>query len=88
MPGEHDLCRFCGARIVWWLTTSGARMPVDREPDRLRGNLVLADVAGVTRVVVLSKAALEQTRRLGVELYVPHAADKSCSGNSRKRRAA
>lgn len=86
MAGEHDLCRFCGARILWQLTTSGARMPVDREPDRRRGNLVLADVAGVTRVVVLSKAALEQTRHLGVDLYVPHAADPSCPGNKRQRR--
>lgn len=86
MAGEHDLCRFCGARIVWQLTTSGARMPVDREPDRTRGNLIVADVGGVTRVVVLSKDALTQARRMGAELFVPHAADASCPGNRRRRR--
>lgn len=35
-------CRSCGAEIIWCVTESGKRIPVDRAPSKI-GNLELVD---------------------------------------------
>lgn len=40
MPEPSSKCRSCGAPIIWALTDSGRRMPVDENTDG-RGNLML-----------------------------------------------
>lgn len=34
------ICRSCGAQIIWAVTASGSKMPVDAEPVE-NGNLIL-----------------------------------------------
>lgn len=45
-------CRSCGAEIIWALTDSGKRMPVDAEPVE-GGNLRLIPDGDVVRVEVV-----------------------------------
>lgn len=40
--GSRSVCRSCGAPVIWTLTASGKRMPVDAEP-RADGTYVLAE---------------------------------------------
>lgn len=46
-------CRSCGAEIVWALTNTGRRMPVDATPSTI-GNLALDYVDGEAHVAVVS----------------------------------
>lgn len=34
-------CRSCGASIVWAITERGKRIPLDAEPNAVKGNMVL-----------------------------------------------
>lgn len=45
-------CRSCGAEILWAVTTSGKRMPVDATPEPY-GNVQLETVDGVLRASVV-----------------------------------
>jgi len=45
-------CRSCGATIVWAITDSGKRMPVDAEPDPA-GNLSIWESGEGWRVTVV-----------------------------------
>lgn len=75
-------CGSCHAQIVWAITPAGARAPIDRQPNREKGNVLLlqpaalqADGEHVLLAVVLSKDALKlaQERNVhGVSLYTNH----------------
>lgn len=61
-------CRGCGREILWAKTVRGRPMPLDPEPDPLRGRIALHhDQATVLRGHDLATAQLQ-----GDELYVPH----------------
>jgi hypothetical protein len=34
-------CRSCGAAIIWAITARGVRMPLDAEPNPVKGNQVI-----------------------------------------------
>lgn len=63
-----EFCRSCKAQVVWTVTPAGARAPIDAEPDRERGNVLLlrSDVIdGGVLSVVLSGLALSHARPSG-----------------------
>jgi hypothetical protein len=68
-------CRSCGKPIVWALTVTGGRMPVDRDPCA-EGTIELAYRRGVWAATVLDRAA----RRLlaGHELVLRQSHFASC----------
>lgn len=51
MPSAADVvaCDYCGADIIWTITTAGHRMPVNAEPDDRGNQAVRADVTGTMR---------------------------------------
>jgi hypothetical protein len=61
-------CRSCGAEIIWSLTASGKKTPLDKEPDRFSGTVYYR--GGYAKY--LSGADLDEARRRGDLLYVPH----------------
>ncbi len=44
-------CRTCGAEIIWTITTTGKKMPVDAEPDSA-GTFVLTEDGSDVRAKV------------------------------------
>lgn len=52
-----SVCRSCGAEIRWANTTTGARMPLDAEPEK--------------RAVIVPGPALEPVVRI-VDTFTPH----------------
>lgn len=47
-------CRSCGAEIVWAITTSGKRMPIDAAPVP-NGNVTLRDDGGDAPTALVGK---------------------------------
>lgn len=66
-------CSACKAALVWALTPTGAKAPVEEavEPG---GNVLMLRPAGLDAplAVVLSQAALEHARERGVPLHFNH----------------
>jgi hypothetical protein len=56
-----DVCRSCGAPIVWARTDSGKRMPVDADPSE-DGTLVLEQAGAVLRAHVVGTVPGEGSR--------------------------
>lgn len=73
-------CRSCRARIDWVTLPTGRRMPINPEPDRERGNVMLIDTeldadvydTVVGRFVVLGEVAALMERQRGIDLYLSH----------------
>ena len=79
-------CKYCPARIVWLLTPSGNKMPVDAD------SLAVVDLEAPHRVVVLPDKADQQLYRRdrgavvgseGLIVAVPHWA--TCPGREQAR---
>lgn len=69
-------CRKCGLQIRWIRTPTGRNVPIDANPSVINGRIrVTADLG-----VVLGGFALDQARRAGEALYVPHFA--GCPGEN------
>jgi hypothetical protein len=65
---EPSPCPDCGQPILWLTTATGARMPVDADPDPHRGNVVLiGHTAGV-----LGHGKARAARAAGLELRTHH----------------
>jgi hypothetical protein len=61
-------CPDCGRPILWLTTVTGARMPVDANPDPNLGNVILVgDTAAV-----LGRAKARAARASGLELRTHH----------------
>lgn len=73
------VCRSCGAAIIWGRTANGKIMPLDREPDQERGNIVLK-AGGGCRVLTRDQAI--EAMEKGTTLYVSIAVD-DCRNRSR-----
>lgn len=69
------ICRSCEAPVIWTVTTTGKKMPIDEQPSP-RGNLVY--VEGVAR------ASTAEDQRLRRPLYTSHFA--TCPDAARHRR--
>lgn len=67
-------CRSCGASIRWVETLKGKRIPINREPDRVRGNLrkVQPDETLPARAQVLPEAEAAEARDRGEDLWLAH----------------
>ena len=71
----EDSCRSCGEPIVWARTLHGRMMPLDAEPDALKGNMILASSGEVGIAIQLSgltPEARKSARKVGVNLYLSH----------------
>lgn len=75
---NHTYCRSCNAPIVWVLTKSGKRMPIDATPVET-GNIVLN---GITAEVLKAGVVPAQ----GVPRYVSHFS--TCPQSAEHRRKA
>lgn len=64
-------CRSCDAEVIWATSQTGKAMPLNAKPDPF-GNVKVYGRPGAVSAVVLAGDALEETRRLGVPLYMPH----------------
>jgi hypothetical protein len=51
-----SVCRSCGAPIVWAVTVTGHRMPVDADPGR-GGTVTLRDRPGLSPIALVVGAA-------------------------------
>lgn len=69
-----ETCGSCHAPIYWALTPAGARAPVDLNPDREKGNVLLLRPSsfGATLAVTLSKDTLKIARDNRVPLRTNH----------------
>lgn len=74
-------CRSCGAVLIWAVTDSGRRMPLDFDPVP-NGNLVLSRDRDSPRAIVLSPG---QQPHVSVPRYISHFS--SCPHAKRFRRA-
>lgn len=86
-------CSSCGAVVEWVLTVRGKRMPLDKLPDREKGNVLIATrrdadlydtVPG--RAVVLRDGAAHAERSVGRELFTSHFATCPHADHHRRRR--
>lgn len=64
-------CRSCDAEVVWATSQTGKAMPLNAKPDPF-GNVKVYGRPGALSAVVVAGVELEETRRLGVDLYMPH----------------
>jgi hypothetical protein len=72
-------CEWCGQPIIWAITASGARQPLDPEPNPDGNTLAYKDALGVWRARSLTSVAAEGAPRHPLEKpHMPHFA--TCSG--------
>ena len=76
MSQEHDLCRSCGAKIIWVKTEKGKDMPIDAEPVP-DGNIVMS--TGKAHVV-----KKDETFLTGTKFYKSHFATCPHAAQHRK----
>jgi hypothetical protein len=75
-------CRSCGAEIVWVNNVrSGKAMPLNAEPDLLKGNVLAVDGIGDA----LDAKVAAEARSKGVNLHLSHFA--TCVDSKKFRRA-
>lgn len=68
-----DVCGTCKAQVVWALTPTGAKAPIDREPAETGNVLLLAPTGfGQPLAVTLSQDGLEHARAQAVPLRLSH----------------
>lgn len=56
-------CRSCGAPMIWTVTSSGRRMPVDAEPSSL-GTFALEEEGDLVLAVLVPNAAQDTSGQL------------------------
>lgn len=72
LASYREPCRWCHRAVVWAVTPSGDRLPVDAEPSA-DGVLVLSvDDRGVRTSVPLTKQQLPAAREHGQRLHIQH----------------
>lgn len=76
-------CSSCGASIIWAITSSGGRMPVDAEPVK-DGNIVLRQ-PGLDEV--FAHVRRENSPQLATPYYVSHFVTCPNANQHRKRRS-
>lgn len=70
---KHATCRSCKASVVWAVSsTTGNEMPVNYNPDPVKGNVQLAMSGDQLVAGVLSKAQAAGARAAGTELRTSH----------------
>ncbi len=84
---RSPLCRSCGQPIRFVATEKGSTMPLDLEPDEVKGNISVVKRVGY----IIPADALPQARSDGSPLYVSHfatcpEADKHRKSQPRKPR--
>lgn len=70
----YSTCRSCHAQILWAVTATDRRIPLDVDP-RPDGNIAkngVYDPAGAPHVTILTGGAIERARADRKELYVAH----------------
>lgn len=84
------MCGTCSAPIVWALTPTGKRSPVDEPLDGEKGNVLLTRPAwlGQPLATTLAGATLELARQRGVPLHLNHWATCPDKAEWRERQAA
>jgi hypothetical protein len=79
-----ETCSACHCRLVWAVTPTGARAPIERDPDP-DGNVLILDVSHLgLMAVTLSKEGLQLARDHGLPLRLNHFA--SCEFKEQFRR--
>lgn len=81
-----DTCSACPATIVWTVTPTGAKSPIDYAPSE-QGNVLVLQPQGLGEMlsVVLSKDALKLARERGLRLHMPHHATCPHADQFRRR---
>lgn len=71
-----DRCTACNAELIWALTPSGKRAPINHEQDP-HGNVIVLQPRGLIQklAVTLSGATLDLARTTGMPLHLNHFAD-------------
>jgi hypothetical protein len=66
-------CEACHAHMLWTITPTGARSPIDYAPSET-GNVLVLQPTGLSELlsVVLSGNALELARARGMQLRLSH----------------
>jgi hypothetical protein len=89
-----DVCRSCGAPVLWTISLRGKRMPLNAQPDYRRGNLfiVAAQNGNGSRLAIhvshLADEAREYANKAGLRLYSSHFATCSQRANRQQKAAA
>ncbi len=78
-------CKSCGARILWALTATGKRMPIDSEPSE-KGTLFLVGLAAIDHRSTLEDA--RQAREKAAPRYTSHFATCPAAAVHRRKRDA
>lgn len=68
-----ETCSACGSHMIWAISPSGARSPIDYAPSET-GNVLLLSPTDLGQVlaVVLSKDGLDLARSRGLHLRTSH----------------
>lgn len=71
-------CKSCGASIFWCITARGKRVPLDAEPDPIKGNMIVTDRGDVPgkrylATIVAPLVDAKQTRYLSHFATCPEA---------------
>lgn len=84
-----EFCGTCKAPVLWTLTPSGAKSPIDPEPAE-NGNVLVQAPSGLGNLLAISLSgdALELARRGGVVLRLSHWATCPDKAEWREREAA
>ena len=78
------VCKGCGAEILWATTINGKKIPLDPEPDPLRGAVFYDGV----QAIVLRAAARKEALAEGEPLYTAHWSTCARAAHYRKGRRA
>ena len=75
-----DVCRYCGAGIIWAQTPTGSRMPINRDPVPLGNVRLVSGVEGHFAIVTMPAQIPEGER------YISHFASCAFASEARKAR--
>lgn len=73
---DRGVCSACGKRLIWSITPTGAKAPINQAPSD-DGNVLVLLPTGLDAplAITLSKDALEQARAKGMALRLNHFSD-------------
>lgn len=85
VSNQRNTCDHCDARLLWAVTVNEKAMPLDAEPNPLRGNVLVTEQAGQFRASVVGKRSTAAAmRQAGQRMHLHHAV--SCPYASRWHR--